>query len=132
MTSATHSRNGARASAVPVIVSALAVIVSIGLAVVGGALLSAPVTILEGAVPVVMSEFLWTSVVGYVLTPLVVIGAFVLDRMLQWGGQQRNRDFVTRPGFSTALRWLLVGAFVVMFYHLATLSIRLPEIWGIS
>ena len=105
----------ARGSASPIwlITGLLALAVSFVLAGVGAALLGAPVSVLGLAVPLGTPQSFVVNLVGYVLTPMIVVVCYGIDRWQQRIGLRNNRNFVLRPGFTRALWWLMIVSLFV-------------------
>lgn len=128
----TRGGTASRPGIVPLAAGLAAVVVSVVLAVISVTAASETVTLLGIPVPVVRPASLWIAIVGYVLTPFAVIVIATWDRLTQWKGLQRNRDYEAKPVYTVVLHWLLIASFLVMIVHLAGLSVRLPEIWGLA
>ncbi|MFT4220172.1 MAG: hypothetical protein QM611_06610, partial [Microbacterium sp.] len=121
----------AAASPWPLIVAAAAFGLSVLLAVVLAATpASDPVRFLGAPLPLVVGGFWWVSLAGYLLTPAVVLACYGWNAVAQRKGLGANRNFVLRPGWSRALRWLAGLSIVVGAWHVLNLSVPLSAAWG--
>ena len=122
-----------RASTVPLLVAVAAIIVSISIAAIAVTTVSAPVTLIfDLSLPLVVTDAWWLSLLGYLLTPTLVIACYGWDAIAQRNGVRQDVNFVQRPGYGTALRGATVGALVVGAWHVLNLSVPLSEAWGLS
>lgn len=122
-----------RASAVPLIVGISSAAVSLVIAVLVIALVSAPVKVFLGIpLPLVVAESWWLSLLGYVLTPVVVIACYGWDAIAQRGGMRRDVNFVQRTGYGIILRGVVVASIIIGIWHILNLSVPLTEAWGLS
>ncbi len=118
------------ASPLPLLVGVAAVVLSAAIAV---------VTEVNGrassvwflTLPIIEPGQWWLSLAGYVLTPLVVIFAFGLNRIWQRDGL-RDRAFSPRPGYSRALKWMIGVGFLLALWHIVNLATVVSEQWGNS
>tara|TARA_Y100000817_G_scaffold225901_1_gene178792 strand:- start:88 stop:480 length:393 start_codon:yes stop_codon:yes gene_type:complete len=61
------------------------------------------------------------SVAGYVLTPVLTIGALTWDRVAQRRGL-RDRNFALRPAYATGLRYIVGFSFLPAVWHIANIA----------
>jgi len=122
----------AAASPLPLILGCAATIVSLAIAVVVGFAMSAPVVVLGVTVPLVEGGFVWLSVIGYLLTPMAVIGCYGWDVVAQRNGLRANRNFVLRPSSTRALLFLAGIAIVIGAWHVINISVPLSEWLGFA
>ena len=119
------------ASAVPLIVGASAVGVSLILAIIGLAN-STPTVLIDRprfSLPLESANLWWAGVVGYLLTPIVVIGARGWDTVAQRRGLQ-NRNFVLKPGYSKVLGALLVAGCILALWQLLNVSLTVASLFS--
>jgi hypothetical protein len=113
------------------IVGAAAVALSLVLAVVG--LVSSTPTVLIAqprfSLPLDTTSLWWASLLGYLLTPIVVIGARGWDTVSQRRGLQ-NRNFALKPGYSRVLQVLLVVGCVLALWQLLNLSLAVANLFS--
>jgi len=121
----------ATASPLPVIVGASAMLVSVLLAVVVALTASAPIVFLV-PLPLVRAEAFWMSLLGYLLTPIVVIACYGWDALSQRNGLRANRNFDIRPQWTRLLLWLCGFSIIVGAWHILNLSVPLSEWLGLS
>ena len=74
------------------------------------------------SLPLAATSTLALSVAGYVLTPLVTMGALAWDKITQRQGLQLDRNFALRPRYSTILRWLTAASFVIAIWHVLNIA----------
>lgn len=120
------------ATPLPLIIAGVAVFVSLLIAVVVLVASSAAVNILGIGVPLVTADAWWLSFIGYLLTPVVVIGCYGWNAIGQRDGLRRNRNFVLRPGYSRALAWAAGAGIALGAWHVLNLSVPLSEWLGLS
>ncbi len=120
------------ASPLPLIIAAAAVFVSLVLAAVVLLTSSATVKLLGIGIPLVISGAWWLSFIGYVLTPIVVIGCYGWNAIAQRDGLRRNRNFVLRTGYSRGLAWAAGVGIVLGAWHVLNLAVPLSEWLGAS
>jgi hypothetical protein len=72
--------------------------------------------------PLAQSSVWWLSLIGYILTPIVVILARGWDAVSQRRGLQ-NRNFELKPLYSSTLQVLVVVGFIVALWQLLNLSL---------
>lgn len=122
-----------RASALPLIGGLSAAALSLVIAVLVIALVSAPVKVfLDIPLPLVVAESWWLSLLGYLLTPVVVIACYGWDAIAQRSGMRRDVNFLQRTGYGTALRWTVAASIIIGVWHILNLSVPLTEAWGLS
>ena len=126
------ARGATTATPLPLIIAAIAAVVSLAIAVVVLLTASATVNILGIGVPLVTADAWWLSFIGYVLTPVVVIGCYGWNAIAQRDGLRRNRNFVLRPGYSRALAWVAGLGILLGAWHVLNLSVPLSERLGLS
>ena len=127
------ARGRAEASRVPLLVGAGAVLLSIVLAALVLALLSAPAQLFAGlSLPLVSSGGWALSLLGYLLTPLVVILAYGWDVAWQRQARAGNRNVVLRPGYTRAFKWLMIAGLVLGAWHVLNLAVPVAEAWGLA
>ncbi|WP_284301800.1 hypothetical protein [Homoserinibacter gongjuensis] len=61
------------------------------------------------------------SVGGYVLTPVVVFGALVWDRLAQRLGL-RDRNFGLKPQYTVTLQWLAGAGMLLAAWHVLNIA----------
>lgn len=138
MTSEVHatarpSSRAGGASPIPLAIGLGALAVSLIIAVVVIAGFSAPVELFAGVpLPLVLAEHWWLSLIGYLLTPLVVIACYGWDVIGQRGGVRRNANFALNARYTSLLRWALWPAVAIGIWHILNLSVPLSEAWGLS
>lgn len=110
------------------IVGAAAVALSLILAIFG--LVNSTPTVLISqprlSLPLDTTNLWWASLIGYLLTPIAVIGARGWDIVAQRRGLE-NRNFVLKPGYSKALQALLVACCVLALWQLLNLSVAVAS-----
>lgn len=119
------------ASPVPLVVGAGAVAVSLVLAIIGLAN-SVPTVLIPQpriALPLDDTNLWWVSVIGYILTPIVVILARGWDTVSQRHGLQ-NRNFVLKPQYSKLLGILLVVGCVLAVWQLLNVSLAVADLFS--
>ncbi|MEV8250648.1 hypothetical protein AB0O87_06965 [Microbacterium sp. NPDC076768] len=122
-----------RASATPLIVGLAAVVISIGLAVFVVLFASNPVSVFfDVPMPLVIAEFWWLSMLGYILTPVIVVACYGWDRIAQRKGQRENSNFVDREGYTKILLGAAAFAILLAVWHVLNLSVPLTELWGLA
>ncbi|HOA86865.1 MAG: hypothetical protein GX871_07500 [Microbacteriaceae bacterium] len=127
------ARGRAEASRVPLLVGAGAVLLSVVLAVLVLVLLSAPAQLFSGvSLPLVSSDSWALSLLGYLLTPLVVILAYGWDVAWQRQARADNRNVVLHPGYTRVLKWLMIAGIVLGAWHVLNLAVPLAEAWGLA
>ncbi|GAA2009029.1 hypothetical protein [Microbacterium ulmi] len=122
----------AGASSLPLIVGSAALAVSVAIAVVVAIAASGPVAVLGIPVPLVRSDAFWLSLVGYLLTPFVVVACYGWDVLAQRDGLRANRNFVVRPAWTRRLLWLAGAGILVGLWHILNLSVPLSEWMGFA
>ncbi len=126
------SRAGA-ASAVPLWLGLGSAIASLVIAVIVAIGFSVPIELFLGiALPLVQSEYGWLSLIGYLLTPLLVIVCVGWDRIAQRKGVRSNPNFAVDSRYSAVLLWTTWPAIVLGVWHILNLSVPLSEAWGLS
>ncbi|HPT95208.1 MAG TPA: hypothetical protein PLB94_05655 [Microbacteriaceae bacterium] len=127
------SRGRAVASRLPLLIGAGATTLSLIFAIVVLAFLSAPAQLFAGfSLPLVSSGNWALNLVGYVLTPLVVILCYGWDVAWQRGARAHNRNVVLRPGYTRMLKWLMIIGIVLGAWHVLNLAVPLTEAWGLG
>lgn len=122
-----------RATAMPLFIGVGSVAVSIVDAVLVLMLVSAPVKVFFGIpMPLVVADAWWLSLLGYVLTPVVVIACYGWDAIAQRAGVRRDVNFSLVTGYSAALRWAVAASVLLGVWHILNLSVPLTESWGLS
>lgn len=113
------------------IVGAAAVVLSLILAIMGLANSTPTVLIAQPrlSLPLDATSVWWVSLVGYLLTPIVVIGARGWDTVSQRRGLQ-NRNFVLKPGYSMVLQALLIAGCVLAIWQLLNLSLAVANLFS--
>lgn len=111
------------------IVGATAVALSLILAMIGLANSTPTVLIAQPrfSLPLDTTNLWWASLIGYLLTPIVVIGARGWDIVAQRRGLQ-NRNFVLKPGYSKVLQALLVACCALAIWQLLNLSLAVASL----
>lgn len=123
----------AEASVLPLIIGAAATLTSLILAIVVLALLSAPAQLFAGlSLPLVSSGGWALNLLGYVLTPLIVILAYGWDVAWQRQARAHNRNVVLHPGYTRVLKWLMIAGIVLGAWHVLNLAVPLAEAWGLG
>jgi purine-cytosine permease-like protein len=107
-------------------------LVSVVLAVAVVLTASAPIAFLGVPFPLVRAEAFWMSLLGYLLTPIVVIACYGWDVVSQRNGLRANRNFDIRPRWTRLLLWLSGFSIVVGAWHILNLSVPLSEWLGLS
>ncbi|MFT4229597.1 MAG: hypothetical protein QM602_04835, partial [Microbacterium sp.] len=121
------------ASPLPLLVAGGALGVSVVLALlVALTPASVPIAFLGVPLPLVTAGWWWVSLLGYLLTPVVVLGCYGWDAVGQRNGLRADRNFVLRPSWSRALQWLTGISIAVGAWHVLNLSVPLAEAWGLS
>lgn len=121
-----------QASPIPLVVAAAALVVSLALAVTVLVSASATVNILGLGFALVTPDAWWLSFIGYVLTPIVVIGCYGWNAIAQRDGLRRNRNFALRPAYSRALAWAAGIGILLGAWHVLNLSVPISERLGLS
>ena len=112
------------ASPLPLVLGAAALVVSLVLAIVAASAAAAPVRVLGVPLPLVRGGDVWLSVAGYVLTPLLVVGATGWNLSSQRSSAVRDaRHFVPRPGYTTTLYGIAAAALVLGAWHVLNISV---------
>lgn len=106
--------------------------VSTAIAVFVIAVASASVAFFGIPLPLVTADRWWLSLIGYLLTPIVVIACYGWDAIGQRNALRANRNFVPKQGFTRALLWAAGASVLVGAWHVLNLSVPLSEAWGIS
>ncbi|MCU1482520.1 MAG: hypothetical protein JWQ19_3306 [Subtercola sp.] len=121
--------NGGRdvASPVPLLIGMLAVALSIVIVIVT-AVNGRASSVWFLTLPIIEPGLWWLSLIGYVLTPLVVIVAFGLNRIWQRDGL-RDRSFTPKPGYSLALKWMVGAGFLLALWHIVNLATVVSDAW---
>lgn len=115
----------------PLLVGAGAVVLSLVVAIVVLAAVSAPAQLFAWlALPLVQSGGWALSLLGYLLTPLVVILAYGWDVAWQRQARAHNRNVVLHPGYTRTLKWLMIFGIVLGAWHVLNLAVPLAEAWG--
>lgn len=125
-------RASAGASPLPLVAGAVALAASVMIAIVAEVWASTPAKLVVPGIPLVRGDFWWLSFLGYLLTPIIVIGCYGWDVLSQRNGLRANRDFVLNPRWT---RWLLVivaAAIVVGVWHVLNLSVPVSEWLGFA
>ena len=118
----THAR--AAASPVRLWAGVGAVARSLILAIVVLAAFSTPARLFgEFSLPLVSDGSGWLSLLGYVLTPLIVILAYGWDVAWQRRARENNRNVVLRRGYTRALKWLMIAGIVLGAWHVLNLAV---------
>ena len=116
------------ASPVPVVAGAVATVASLALAFIALGL-STPTIVVPGlpALPLVGESWWGLSLLGYALTPTIVILALGLDRTRQRRGLA-DPNFAPVPRYGHILKILMIAGFVIGIWHLINISVPLSEI----
>jgi hypothetical protein len=111
------------------LVGAAAVAVSLILAIIGLATSTPTVLIAQPrfSLPLDSTNLWWAGLVGYVLTPIAVIGARGWDTVAQRRGLQ-NRNFVLKPGYSRVLTVLFAVGCVLALWQLLNVSLAVANL----
>ncbi|MEF2976155.1 hypothetical protein [Subtercola sp. YIM 133946] len=115
------------ASPVPLLIGAVAVALSAVIVIVT-ALNGRASSVWFLTLPIIEPGLWWLSVLGYLLTPLVVIVAFGLNRIWQRDGL-RDRAFTPRPGYGLALKWMVGLSFLLALWHIVNLATVVSDLW---
>ncbi|MBO0985624.1 hypothetical protein [Rathayibacter sp. SD072] len=116
------------ARALPLIVGATGFAASLILAIAALATAAAPVRVLGVPLPLVQGGAVWMSVVGYVLTPVLVFLATGWDLSSQRSHALRDaRHFVPNPLYSRALLWISGAGLVLGAWHILNISVPVSE-----
>ncbi|MCU1479080.1 MAG: hypothetical protein JWQ64_3773 [Subtercola sp.] len=115
------------ASPIPLLIGVGAVGLSAGIAVVT-AVNGRASSVWFLTLPIIEPGQWWLSLIGYILTPLVVIFAFGLNRIWQRDGL-RDRAFTPKPGYSRALKWMVGVSFLLALWHIVNLATVVSEQW---
>ncbi|RFA21005.1 hypothetical protein B7R23_06180 [Subtercola boreus] len=121
-------RSGDVASVLPLALGGAAFVISLVLAFVEGADARAS-DLGIATLPVIEPRLWWVALLGYLLTPIVVIVASGLDRLWQRAGL-RDRRFTPRPLYSTVLTWLVRVGFVLALWHIVNLAAAISDFWS--
>ncbi len=121
----------ASASFVPLVLGILSIVASVGLGIWSATTASVIPVLGELRLPAALPSTWPLSLGGYILTPITVIIALGWDRAAQRGGL-RDRNFILKPLYSDALRWLTVAAFVISLWHILNLAVALASEGGFS
>ena len=115
------------------VVGAAAVALSLILAIIG--LLNSTQTVLIAqprfSLPLDTTNLWWASLGGYLLTPIVVIGARGWDTVSQRRGLQ-NRNFVLKPGYSKVLQALLIIGCLLAIWQLLNVSLAVANLFSVG
>ena len=115
------------ASPVPLLIGVVALALSIVIALVTASSGRAS-TVWFMTLPIIEPGQWWLSLIGYVLTPLVVIVAFGLNRIWQRDGL-RDRAFTPKPGYGLALKWMVGASFLLALWHIVNLATVVSDAW---
>ncbi|MDN3495195.1 hypothetical protein QL996_04590 [Planococcus sp. APC 4015] len=124
-----RSPSPSRAAASPVwlITGILALVASVVIAVIVAVAFSAPIALIGIAVPLATAGSFWMSLIGYLLTPIVVMVLYGLDNVSQRNGLRANRNFDIRPEWTRVLLWLAVASMIVGVWHALNMSVPISE-----
>lgn len=127
------ARGRAEASRLPLLVGGGAVLLSVVLAILVLAVFSAPARLFgDFSLPLVSSGSWALSLLGYLLTPLVVILAYGWDVAWQRQARAHNRNVVLHAGYTRTLKWLMIAGIVLGAWHVLNLAVPLAEAWGLA
>jgi hypothetical protein len=109
------------------IVGVVAVLVSMGLVIIGISV-GKPTVLLPPwfALTLPQADSAYLGWVGYLLTPVIPICALVIDRVLQGRGLS-NPQFILRPWFGTILKFAAALGIVVSLWHIITVAVPIVE-----
>jgi len=113
-------------------VGGVATAASIAIALLVATGFSAPIALMGMTLPLVRSEYAWLSILGWVLTPVVVIAAYGWDVISQRNGLRRNRNIVLRRRWTLALLFLCGAGILIGAWHILNISVPLSEWLGVS
>lgn len=112
------------AGPLPLVLGAAGLVASLALAVVAASAAAAPVRVLGLPLPLVRAGDVWMSVVGYLLTPVLVFLATGWDLSSQRANSLRDaRRFTPEPRYTRALLWISGAALVVGAWHVLNISV---------
>ena len=121
---AAPTRARAAASPLPLWIGVGAVALSLIIAIIVLAAFSTPARLFgEFSLPLVSDGSGWLSLLGYVLTPLIVILAYGWDVAWQRRARENNRNVVLRRGYTRALKWLMIAGIVLGAWHVLNLAV---------
>ncbi|SMH44544.1 hypothetical protein SAMN06295885_2387 [Rathayibacter oskolensis] len=119
------------ASPLPLVLGAAGLVASLALAILAASTAAAPVRILGLSLPLVRGTAVWMSVVGYLLTPLLVFLAAGWDLSSQRASTLRDaRHFAPDPRLTRALLWLSGAALLLGAWHVLNISVPVSEWLG--
>ena len=117
------------ASPLPLVMGVTALGSSVVVLVVALLTASAQVDLGGVSLTLVTTENWWLSLIGYLLTPIVVIGAYGWDALAQRDGLRRNPNgFVVKPVYSRVLLWSVAVGILLGAWHVLNLSVPISEV----
>jgi multidrug transporter EmrE-like cation transporter len=116
----------ASASVIPLSLGLLSIVVSVALAIWTATTAASIPVFGELRLPAASPATWPLSLGGYVLTPITVIVALGWDRAAQRAGL-RDRNFILKPQYSRALRWMTGLAFVISLWHILNLAVAIAS-----
>lgn len=109
------------ASRIPLLFGLLACLLSLVLAIWTATTATVEPIVASFSFPLA-AEATWAlSVAGYILTPFGTIAALAWDQLSQRHGL-RNRNFVLKPRYSTALRGIAIVGFLLGIWHILNIA----------
>ncbi|KQQ03621.1 MULTISPECIES: hypothetical protein [unclassified Rathayibacter] len=120
------------ASPLPLWLGVAGLVVSLALAILAASTAAAPVRVLGVPLPLVRGGAVWMSVVGYLLTPLLVFLAAGWDLSSQRANSLRDaRHFAPDPRLTRWLLWLSGAALLLGAWHILNISVPVSEWLGL-
>lgn len=122
----------ASVSSWPLLTGCAATLASVAVAVIVALSFSAPIAMMGTTIPLVRSEYAWLSILGWILTPVVVIACYGWDVISQRNALRRDRNIVLRREWTRVLLILSGVGILIGAWHILNISVPLSEWLGLA